>query len=599
MAHELATWGEVRELPFGEEIAGQVLLSRTDGGPVRTVGASIAVPADTLLASGLSSREALLLWDGADLYLRARIDTVIAGRQMRVEALAPIDSVRMVHLSGVIGVPVRISPLVHVMRSGAGVNMTVGTGDERIRPDRLAGFRGRGDQGSLPGPARTQSRRRESRLSDSSDSGERAEQGRAIGPPRINGTDLPGGAIASCIEWTGRELVRTMVPVSSSSRLGEPILALFSIANENPLAIVVLVALGMIALLFVGAICVTVSMVTGMSRTITGTVRALTDATGALRRGDLGYRIPIEGSDELWRVATNFNDMAEGLERMREMELEGQRFEEELRLARAIQDRLLPAGPPVVDRVELAGVSLPAREIGGDYYDYILLDGGMIGLTVADVSGKGTPAALLMSAFRASLRSQDLALLGPAEVLGRVNRFIHSSVDPGKFITAFLCLFDPGTGELRYANAGHDPPMLLHADGTIVSLTGGGLILGMLPQIVYEEARAFVPPGALLTIFTDGVTEARDVAGEFFGPESLEKVLRATQGAPCADVLRGIVEEIRAFAGESPQSDDITLVLARRPIRVIAPSSRSAGGPAIVPPVPRRARLTRPARPAR
>jgi serine phosphatase RsbU (regulator of sigma subunit) len=556
MVHELTESGEVRSLPFGEETAGQILLSRTADGPVQVTGGSLVFPPDSLLGEDLPSREALLLWDGESLYLRARVDTVIAGRTMRVEALAPVDSMRMVRMSGIVGMPVRISPLVHVMRSGAGV--TIGASDEDASPD-AAGRLVR----DVPPTAGNRGDERSAAASDSS-SEDTLERGRAIGPPRLKGTDLPGGAILSCLEWTGSGLTRTMVPVSSSSGIGEPILALFSIARENPLAIVVLVALGMIALFFIGAIWITISMVATMGRTITKTVRALTDATGALRRGDLAYRIPIEGSDELWRVAMNFNEMAEGLERMREMELEGQRREEELRLARAIQDRLLPAGPPIVDRVELAGISLPAREIGGDYYDYIVLDDGLIGITVADVSGKGTPAALLMSAFRASLRSQDLAQLGPAEVLGRVNRFIHSSVDPGKFITAFLCLFNPATGELRYANAGHDPPMLMKRDGTIVSLTGGGLILGMLPQIVYEEAKADVPPDSLLVIFTDGVTEARDPEGGFFGPESLERVLLATLGAPCIDVLRRVVDEIQAFAGESPQSDDITLVLARR-----------------------------------
>ncbi len=561
MAHDLAVFGEVRTPPFGEETAGQILLSRAEGGPIRTAGGSLAFPADTLLSADYSSRDALLLWDGEGLYLRARIDTVVAGRAVRAEALAPVDSLRMVRMSGILGVPVRVSPLVHVMRSGSGV--TIGLGDEhRERPGDL----GAGERRAADLPRRVEGRDAEDAalVADSADSLMRPERGGSIGPPRLKGSDLPGGAIASCLEWTGSGLLRTMVPISSSSGIGEPLLALFPIAKENPLAIVVLVVLGVIALFFIAAIWITISMVAGMGRTITRTVRALTDATGALRRGDLGYRIPIEGHDELWRVATNFNDMAEGLERMREMEREGQRREEELRLARAIQDRLLPAGPPAVEGVELAGLSLPAREIGGDYYDYIVLDGGLVGITVADVSGKGTPAALLMSTFRASLRSQDLAQLGPAEVLGRVNRFIHSSVDPGKFITAFLCLFNPATGELRYANAGHDPPLLLQKDGTIVPLTGGGLILGMLPQIVYEEARADVPPDSLLAIFTDGVTEARDPDGGFFGPESLERVLLATQGDPCVDVLRRVVDEIQAFAGESPQSDDITLVLARR-----------------------------------
>jgi sigma-B regulation protein RsbU (phosphoserine phosphatase) len=202
--------------------------------------------------------------------------------------------------------------------------------------------------------------------------------------------------------------------------------------------------------------------------------------------------------------------------------------------------------------------------VGGDYFDYLPLDDGRIGITVADVSGKGAPAALLMSSFRASLRTQDLGRLGPAEVLGRLNRFVHSSVDPGKFITAFLGLVDPATGKICYANAGHDPPLMLGADGSTKELTGGGLILGMLPQIVYEEAAAEMDRGSLLVIFTDGVTEAQDPEGEFFGVERLQELLRSIRGEPCSEILRRVVRETQQFAQGAPQFDDVTLILARR-----------------------------------
>jgi len=209
-------------------------------------------------------------------------------------------------------------------------------------------------------------------------------------------------------------------------------------------------------------------------------------------------------------------------------------------------------------------MSLPAREVGGDYFDYLLLEDGRIALAVADVSGKGTPAALLMSAFRASFRSQDLARLGAAESLARINRFIHASVDPGKFITAFIALLDPESGEIRYANAGHDAPLVLHPDGNTSELTGGGLILGMLPQIMYEEGAAALEPGALLAVYTDGVPEARSEDGGFYGPERLIEVMRAFRHEPCSRILQRLVDSIEQYAGNGPQSDDITVILARR-----------------------------------
>jgi sigma-B regulation protein RsbU (phosphoserine phosphatase) len=352
--------------------------------------------------------------------------------------------------------------------------------------------------------------------------------------------------------------------VSSSAGLGESLTALVRTARENPLATVALVALAVIAALLLAAIWITTAMVTGMGRTITRAVRALTEATGALRQGKLDHRIRIEGNDELWSVAASFNEMAAGLEKMRGMELERERLEEELRLARDIQTRLLPTGAPSVVGFDLAGVSLPARHVGGDYFDYILLDDGRIGLIVADVSGKGVPAALLMSGVRASLRSADMGRLGPSGALEHLNRFVSASVDPGKFVTAFLGILDPARGTVRYSNAGHEPPLLLRADGSSEEFSAGGLILGILREATYEEGEAEMDPGSSLVIFTDGVTEAQNPAGEFFGGGRLMQALGPLRSERAASVVEGIVGSVREFAAGAAQYDDITLIVARR-----------------------------------
>jgi serine phosphatase RsbU (regulator of sigma subunit) len=213
--------------------------------------------------------------------------------------------------------------------------------------------------------------------------------------------------------------------------------------------------------------------------------------------------------------------------------------------------------------MELAGKSLPAREVGGDYFDYILLPDGRIGLAVADVSGKGAGAALLMSSFRASLRSQDLAHLGPAQTLAALNRFVCSSVDPGKFITAFLAVLDPRTGEILYANGGHEPPVLVKDGVTVCELSDGGLILGAFAHAEYQEGSVRMPSGSLLAIFTDGVTEAQNMEGDFFGNDRLLDVLGSRIKDDCPHLLDRILVEIQSFAGDAPQSDDITLLLAR------------------------------------
>ncbi len=542
--------------PFGEGPRRQFALVREGSNPTRVLGdlgsTGLAFSPDSLLGQDESSTDSPLLWDGRTLFLRARWDGTWSdahgGRTpVRAEALAEVDSLWMAQLSSILGVPVRISPGVSVGRSSRGV--TIGLGDRESRAIHST---------------KTDDDRATQATDGKEDIPPRGTEG-AIGPTDSPGFRLPGGATLRCLRVSPAGWSHRTIPVAVSAPFGEPLSFFWSVPRDNPLAFVVLVALAIIAFLFLSAIGVTTAMVLDMGRSITRAVHALTEGTRALREGKLDHRIPVEGRDELWEVAASFNDMADNLEKTRVRELAAQRMEEELRLARVIQDRLLPSGPPVLDRLELAGMSLPAREVGGDYYDYLLLDDGRLGLAVADVSGKGTPAALLMSAFRASLRSQDLGALGPAEALARINRFIHESVDPGKFITAYLALLDPATGTIRYANAGHDAPLVVGSDGSVTELTGGGLILGMLPQIAYDEAGAVLDHGALLAIFTDGVTEAQDPAGEFYGAERLAEMLQRHRARPCADILHSLTEEIAAFAGEGPQSDDITVILARRP----------------------------------
>ena len=204
----------------------------------------------------------------------------------------------------------------------------------------------------------------------------------------------------------------------------------------------------------------------------------------------------------------------------------------------------------------------PANQVGGDFYDYIMLPGGRIAVVLADVSGKGIPAALLMSSFRASLLSQRLTE-GPAEILSRLNAFLHRSVEPGRFVTAFLGLFDLETGKFRYCNAGHNPPYVVGADGSVKTLREGGLVLGLFRESDYEEAEVALEVGDTLALFTDGVTEAQNAEEDLWGEERLLELLLAHQTSPCRRIVGEILTELRRFAGDEPQSDDITLLLAR------------------------------------
>ncbi len=538
---------------------GEVVIERQPDGRARVVRGSLPFSADSLLDRDESSVEAPLLWSGRATYIRARVDTTIAGRSYLVEALAPLDATRLNALARVIGVPVRPVPSMVLTQRGGGVQ--IGTGDGGDDDDDES------DSGAADSSNLADESRRESGDTLSTDAesagGARAESLVTI-QAGVGGWRVPGAGVVSCLRWRGDRFTVDRVPISTFAGFGESFFSLFQIRPDNPIALIALIALAAIAVLLLGAVYATVTMVLGMVRQVTRTVEVLKKATAEIGSGNLEHRVALEGRDELWDVAASLNQMASGLQQLQSMERENARLEDELRLARVIQDRLLPSGPPTIAHYDVAGTSLPARQVGGDYFDYLMLEGGLVGIAVADVSGKGAAAALLMSSFRASLYSIDLATLGPAESLVRLNRFIHASVDPGKFITAFLGILDPATGVLKYSCAGHEPPIVVSPEGEIAHLTAGGLVLGLFPSAVYEEEAVRMPTGSLLAVFTDGVTEAQSPSGEFYGDERLIDVLQKSGGDTSAITVAVIMRELQAFAGVAAQYDDITLVLARR-----------------------------------
>lgn len=382
---------------------------------------------------------------------------------------------------------------------------------------------------------------------------------------RVEGSEgrAMGAALVSTIEWDGTSWREQQRLVWARVGFLDAVRGLASNLPENQFNWVPLLFLAGVAVLFVLVELVTVGMVVSMGRSITRSLDALFRGAARLSEGNLRYRIPIEGRDDLWDVADNFNLMAQELEKAREAEIERQRLEGELNVARQIQSRLMPVETPTVPRTELAGTSLPARQVGGDYYDYLPLPDGRVGVIVADVSGKGVPAALLMSSFRAALLSQRLEVHGPAGILDRLNRFLHRSIEPGRFVTAFLAVFDPETGRLVYSNAGHNPPYWIQANGGLATLREGGLVLGLFRETPYAEDEVTLGAGDLVAFFTDGVTEAQNEFEEFWGDDRFLEILRSHPGKSCRRVLAEILEEVRDFSGESGQTDDITLVLTR------------------------------------
>ncbi len=390
----------------------------------------------------------------------------------------------------------------------------------------------------------------------------------SVGGRRVIAADrfsfTAGHALLDGIAWRRDRWVRTEEVLAADLRWRDAALGLYRTMGENPLNFVSLFFIELIALLLVMVAAADFGMVRALGRSITAAVHALRHGAEKLEAGDLGHRIAVEGDDELWDVAGAFNRMATGLERGRQLEIERERIEGELALARRIQARLLPAGPPAVPGVELAGTTEPAREVGGDYYDFIALGDGRVALVIADVSGKGVGAALLMSAFRASLMSQDLAREPVATVLARLNRFLHHSVEPGKFVTAFVGVLDGAGGRLVYSNAGHNAPLVVAADGAVARLETGGLILGIFEDAAYETGEVMLAPGDRLVLYTDGVTEAVDERDEQWGEERLVELLRAGADLDSATLLGRIVAAVRRCEGARGASDDVTLIVARR-----------------------------------
>jgi serine phosphatase RsbU (regulator of sigma subunit) len=245
--------------------------------------------------------------------------------------------------------------------------------------------------------------------------------------------------------------------------------------------------------------------------------------------------------------------------------LERAALEEELHLARQIQFSYLPQVFPRLERVEFAGTNVPSKQVGGDYYDYIETDHGLM-LTIADVVGKGVPAALLMSMLQASLRTLAIEGRTLAEMAAYLNRLILRSGIEGKFATCFLARLDLETLTLHYTNAGHNPPCLLREDGRVEWLTHGGLLLGVFDDARVSETVVHLEPGDRLVLYTDGVTEAADAAGEMFGEERLVRVLeQLPQDTEAAAVVQEVMRAIHEFCGGREPGDDITVVVLRVP----------------------------------
>lgn len=238
--------------------------------------------------------------------------------------------------------------------------------------------------------------------------------------------------------------------------------------------------------------------------------------------------------------------------------------EQELAVAKKIQQDLLPGAPLEADGIEVAGFNLPCYAIGGDYFDYFRLHDGRVALAIADVAGKGVPAALLMSNLQAILRAECARGSAVTAIPAQANRQLSDSMGgSSKFVTFFYGALDPGTRRLSYTNAGHNPPLVVRADGRIEELATGGLLLGVFPFAEYEEGAVDLGPGDLCVLFTDGVTEAESRSRNLYGDERLQELLRRLRGESASRIAQAISDDVAAFSHGLHQSDDVTVIVVK------------------------------------
>jgi sigma-B regulation protein RsbU (phosphoserine phosphatase) len=291
------------------------------------------------------------------------------------------------------------------------------------------------------------------------------------------------------------------------------------------------------------------------------------NSIGALVIDSRSPRILDENQLRFFQLLANQAAIAIEKARLYQDSLKQQRLLEELSVAQQIQLSLLPETPPVVAGWEFAAFYRPARQIGGDFYDFFDLPGKRSewGIIIADVADKGIPSALYMALSRTVIRTTALSGRSPASALMRASHLILNDSQSDLFLSAFYSKLDTKTGRLIYCSAGHNPALWFCAsDGKCQELTTPGIILGAFDDIELEEQRVDISPGDVLVLYTDGVTEAINPAEQEFGVEKLREVLAATADSGAEEILENIVDAVDSFAEDAPPFDDLTLVVVKR-----------------------------------
>jgi len=336
-----------------------------------------------------------------------------------------------------------------------------------------------------------------------------------------------------------------------------------------------LIVLFIIAALFL--IIQFIALIAGLAlaKSITGSVHQLFTGTERVRQGDFTHKIAVNSDDQLGELAGSFNQMTASIEDLLRQAAEKKRLEEELRIAHEIQMSLLPQGPLSMPGLSVTALCVPAREVGGDYYDFLPLDAHRVGVLIADVSGKGTSAALYMAELKGLILSLSQIHTSPRELLVAANRIIAQHLDARSFITMTYAVIDLRARTMTYARAGHTPLIYVPGPGASAGrsqariLVPDGLVLGlnldggqMFERLLQEET---IPlrSGDLYLFFTDGISEAMNAHDDCFGENRLGQLVESHAHLPSDELRERVLREISAFVGDAPQHDDMTMILLK------------------------------------
>ncbi len=303
-----------------------------------------------------------------------------------------------------------------------------------------------------------------------------------------------------------------------------------------------------------------------LSRRMTRNLTVLTEGVERLGEGDHSVRVPVRSRDELGRLSAAFNRMAGHLRENQERKIEQERMRNELEMCRQIQREMLPRNPLCLPFAEVQGVSIPAREVGGDFFNYFSLADGKVALLIGDVSGKGVPAALLMANIQATLRARLTSGGDLVGLVAQLDREIAESTPAATYLTLFVAVLDESGSTLRWVNAGHNTQYVVRKEGAIEPMASSGRPVGLLPGSTCCEGVLTLHSGDAIFLYTDGLVEAENELDEEFGYDRLESLLKTAHRPEASEFLARIEEEVRLHRGNCETQDDATMLMLNTPI---------------------------------